>query len=123
MIPPPKRLCRSMSTGRNGNVDGSLPTVSWDPIPIAMIEDTIPARGPATAKSNIASFVFGGSLKVVTELVVPVISEGTKVGNVVFIFEQNTKLRKLEAPKSHTRGQILTSYFAATSAWEASCIA
>jgi hypothetical protein len=59
---------------------------------MAMIEDTIPAKGPATAKSNMASFVFGGCLKLVTELVVPVSSEGTKVGNVVFIFDQNTNL-------------------------------
>lgn len=92
MIPPPTELCRSISTGRDGKVDGSLVRVSWDPIPMASIENAIPAKGPATAKSNIASLVLGGCLKVVTALVVPVISDGTNVGNVVFTFDQNTSL-------------------------------
>jgi hypothetical protein len=43
-----------------------------------------PARGPAIEKSNKASLLGGGALNVVTELVVPVIRDGTNVGKVIF---------------------------------------
>jgi hypothetical protein len=85
IIPPPSVLCRRISRGRAGSVDGSLVSVSCAPTVMATSDASIPVSGPARAKSNIASLFFGGSLNVVTELVVPVIKEGTIVGNEIFI--------------------------------------
>ena len=51
----------------------------------AATDARMPVKGPATAKSKIASLFFGVSLKVVTVLVVPVTNDGTRVGTEIFI--------------------------------------
>jgi hypothetical protein len=85
MIPPPKVLCRRISKGSAGKSVGSTAIVSCEPITIAAAEATIPVSGPATEKSNICCLFLGGVLKVVTVLVTPVRTEGTKVGTEDFI--------------------------------------
>ena len=87
MIPPPKVLIRRTSNGKAGNNDGSVTIVSLDPTTIASNEATIPASGPATAKSNMAAIFFGGELNVVTLLVIPVTIDGTNVGTLVLIWK------------------------------------
>jgi hypothetical protein len=66
-------------------MDGSLTAVICEPRAIAKSEANIPANGPDTAKSNKAVLFLGGDLNVVTELVIPVIMDGTNVGGLVLI--------------------------------------
>ena len=88
MIPPPSVLCRKISSGSAGKVAGSLAIVSCEPTAIAITEAKSPTRGPAIEKSNIACLFLGGSLNVVTVLVVPVIKDGTNVGTEIFIYSE-----------------------------------
>lgn len=80
MIPPPRVLCRRISSGSAGSKAGSLDKVSCDPIAMANALTTMPTKGPAIEISNIVCLFLGSSLKVVTELVIPVMIEGTNVG-------------------------------------------
>lgn len=78
-------------------MDGSLTAVICEPTEIANSEAIIPASGPATAKSNRAALFLGGDLNVVTELVIPVMMEGTKVGALVLIcFVSHSKRKKCD---------------------------
>lgn len=83
MMLPPSVLCLKISIGSAGNRPGSLVAVSCEPITSAAMEAAIPTIGPAKEMSKSASLFFGGVLNCVTELVIPVISEGTNVGSVI----------------------------------------
>lgn len=100
---PPSVLCLRMSTGRLGREAGSLDNVSCEPIVRATRDAKTPSNGPETAKSNIWSLFFGRLLKVVTELVIPVTNEGTRVGADTFIFGvQGRKVRGDRVEKAGT---------------------
>jgi hypothetical protein len=80
-IPPPKLLARRTSTGKTGNselkpIDAVIPK----PLKRRIKETVRPARGPASAKSNIAFELGGGDLNGVIAPVKPVVIEGTKFG-------------------------------------------
>jgi hypothetical protein len=86
IIPPPSDDCLKISNGSAGNTPGSDIRVSCEPMVKAAIEASIPKSGPAEEKSNIACLFLGGSLKLVTVLVTPVMMDGTNVGKVGLIF-------------------------------------
>ena len=93
IMPPPRVLCRRISSGIDGNRAGSVTAVSCEPTMSASEETIIPANGPDNAKSNMAALFLGGYLKVVTVLVIPVMIDGTKVGTLVLICMRKEKTK------------------------------